>query len=36
MNYFLYKLNMDDNFDNREPVFINNVWALLHEMICKL
>ncbi len=35
MKEVLYQLNMNDNFDNRNPVSINSVWALLHENICK-
>ncbi len=35
MKEVLYKLNMNNSFDNREPVSINSVWALLHEIICK-
>ncbi len=35
MKEVLYNLNMNDNFDNRELVSINGVWALLHEIICK-
>ncbi len=35
MKEVLNKLNMNDNFDNRKPVSINSVWALLHEKTCK-
>ncbi len=35
MKEVLYKLNMNNNFDNRQPVSINSVWALLHKIICK-
>ncbi len=34
MKEVLYKINMNDNFDNRKPVSINSVWALLHETTC--
>ncbi len=32
MKDVLYKLNMNDNFDNIYPV---SIWAMLHEIICK-
>ncbi len=35
MKEVLYKLNMNDNFDNRKHVSTNSVWALLHEKTCK-
>ncbi len=35
MKEVLYKLNMNDNFDNREPVSIYSICALLHEIVCK-
>ncbi len=35
MKLVLYKLNMNETFDNRKSVSINSVWALLHEIICK-
>ncbi len=35
MKDVLYKLYMNDNFDNEEPVSVNSIWDLLHEIICK-
>ncbi len=35
MKEVLYKLKMNDNFDNREFVSINSIWALLHEIVFK-
>ncbi len=35
MKDFLYKLNMNDNFDNWEPVSNNSIRAFIHEICCK-